>query len=294
MANTPLISIGIPFRDPGLLLIDAVKSVFAQTIDDWELILVNDGSKDESVELAARIMDRRVRFVNDGRCMGLVSRLNQIIDLSRGKYIARMDADDLMHPDRLRTQLFYMERQPNIQVSDTGAVVLNTNRQPVGTRGLGEKRSWNAVEMLKWGVVLHPSVMARRDWYRSHRYDQRYPRAEDRELFIRAFDPNMIIHISEPLYFYMFAGNIRKNAFLQGYRSERRVLLRYGPRLVGWPKTGMLWIRSLAKTIALPILLSLGCERYVTRNSYDPIDLGLLQESTNVLQKIRQQPVPGW
>lgn len=292
--NGPLVSIGMPFRNPGSLLVGAIRSVFAQTLEDWELILVNDGSRDGCAELAASIVDQRVRFFDDGKALGLVARLNQIIDLSRGQYIARMDADDLMHPRRLETQLAFMEERPDIQVTDTGAVVLGGNRRPIGIRGLQGTSAPSVVEALKWGVVLHPSVVARGEWYRANRYDQAFVRAEDRELFLRSFDPDVFAHIPFPLYFYFCAGNVRKGAFLHGYRSERRVLLRYGPRLVGWPLTGVLWMRSLAKALALPVLLALGKGEIVIRKAHQPIGATAMREALDVMAKIQEQSVPGW
>src|SRR5438309_10301144 len=89
------VSIGIPFLNARRFLADAVRSVFAQTCDDWELLLVDDGSTDGSLDVVRSIDDPRVRVISDGTNRGLCARLNQIASLARGKYLARMDADDL-------------------------------------------------------------------------------------------------------------------------------------------------------------------------------------------------------
>jgi len=70
-----------------------VKSVFAQTFENWELILINDGSDDGSEQLVKKIEDPRVRIIDDGKNLGLPARLNQIIAESAGELLARMDAD---------------------------------------------------------------------------------------------------------------------------------------------------------------------------------------------------------
>ena len=136
MRNRPAVTVGMPFRNPGPFLEYAVRSLFAQTFDDWELVLIDDGSTDESVKLAAGIDDARVRLIRDGRALGLVPRLNQVIDLSRGRYIARMDADDMIHPHRLSAQLEFLEKNTGTDVVDSGAVILDAERNPVGVRGL--------------------------------------------------------------------------------------------------------------------------------------------------------------
>ena len=80
-----LVSIGIPFYNSAEFLKDAIRSVFAQTYAEWELLLVDDGSNDGSLAIANSIDDPRVRVFSDGKHKGLISRLNQMIGLSRGK-----------------------------------------------------------------------------------------------------------------------------------------------------------------------------------------------------------------
>src|SRR5690606_12105870 len=86
----PVVTIGIPFFNPGPLIEDAVRSVFSQTFSDWELILLDDGSTDESLRRVQQIRDPRVKVYSDGRNKGLVTRLNEITQLASGKYLARM------------------------------------------------------------------------------------------------------------------------------------------------------------------------------------------------------------
>jgi glycosyltransferase involved in cell wall biosynthesis len=294
IAGRPLVTIGLPFRNPGVLIMEAVQSVFCQTFNDWELILLDDGSKDGSVDIVRRIADPRVRVVTDGKNLGLPTRLNQIIRLAQGEYIARMDADDLMHPKRLERQLSFFEQEERTDVVDTGAVILNQDRQPVGVRGLQSIEVPGPLDALRWGVVLHPSVMAKKSWYEKNQYNPAYPRAEDRELFLRTLKSSTFAHIPEPLLYYFFAGNVKLRAFLQSYKSERKVLFQYGPDLVGWPLTIVLWARSLAKSCAVPILTLLGQQDLVTRRAYEPIPPNVLQEAQKVLEQIRNQVVPGW
>jgi len=289
----PLVTIGIPFLNPGVLLKEAIQSVFCQTLTDWELILVNDGSNDESVAIAQTVRDPRVRLINDGKTLGLVARLNQLGTLARGEYMARMDADDIMHPFRLEKQIRFLQLNRDISVVDTGAFVINQAREPIGIKGSQDKRP-SMYEALKWGVILHPTVIARTSWYMQHPYDPAYPRAEDRELFVRVLDSVKIAHLPEPLLFYLFVGNVRLQAFFQSYSSERKVLLRYGPKLIGYSNTIKLWFRSHIKSAALPLLCSFNRQDFVTRLAYKPIDAEQAQKAREVLQYIRQTDVPGW
>src|SRR5687768_7329955 len=97
----PLVTIGLPFLNPGHRFEYALKSVFAQSFKDWELLLVDDGSTDQSLSIAERVNDPRVKYIHDGNNRGLPCRLNQITESASGRILIRMDADDLMHPTRV-------------------------------------------------------------------------------------------------------------------------------------------------------------------------------------------------
>ena len=289
----PLVTIGIPFYNPGPAFIDAVRSVFAQSYPNWELLLVDDGSTDGSVDLAKRIKDPRVRVFVDGKHQGLVARLNQITDLASGSYIARMDADDLMHPERIEKQVMFLEQHPEVDVVDTGAIILTRDGYPVGVRGL-ENRIPSAFEILKWGGFLHPSVMGRRKWFKENPYDPRYIRAEDRELWARTYGRTRFAHIPEALYMYRFVGNVRLKPYLESYRSERKIILRYGPAMIGISQSLYLYLRSLAKSVILMALSLFRMEQIITKRKYNYIPPQLLSESIKKLQHIQRQDVPGW
>lgn len=291
--RAPLVSIGIPFFNPGPFLVDAVRSVFAQTYSNWELILVDDGSQDGSLEIAQRINDPRVRVLSDGKNLGLVARLNQIAQEAKGEYLARMDADDLMHPERIARQVAFLQANPEVDLVDTGAIILHREGRLLGTRGLKPGLP-SPRELLTWGGFLHASILAKRDWFLRHPYDPTYRRAEDRELFARVFMRTRFAHIPEPLYFYRFAGNVRLKAYLESYRSERKVLIKYGPEVVGYPLTLYLYVRSLVKSAVLLGLTAVGKEQLAQRRAYKPLPEDLRQEVLKVLIKIQKQPVPGW
>ena len=94
--GTPLLTVGIPFHNNEKTLLDAIRSIFSQTFQDWELILVDDGSTDDSLKLALSVEDPRVRVLpSDDQNRLLAARLNEITQAARGEFIARMDADDL-------------------------------------------------------------------------------------------------------------------------------------------------------------------------------------------------------
>jgi len=169
--------------------------------------------------------------------LGLPARLNQIIAESAGELLARMDADDAMHPRRLEKQVEIFQHNPSIDVVDTCAYIIDKEDKVVGKKRCEHADANNFYRALKWGIVLHPSVMAKKDWYVKNPYRLDYPRAEDRELFVRTIQDTKFYHIAEPLLFYRFEGNVRLNSYLQSYSSKRKVLMEYGPKLIGRTRT---------------------------------------------------------
>src|SRR3954468_5751633 len=130
----PELSIGLPSFNAGRFFREAVQSILAQTFTDWELILIDDGSTDGSFSTLAGFNDSRIRIYSDGRHRGLAARLNQIASLARGKFIGRMDADDLSHPRRFQMQVEFLRRHDEIDGAGTTLLSFDRVYRVVGRR----------------------------------------------------------------------------------------------------------------------------------------------------------------
>ncbi|HFH8171719.1 TPA: glycosyltransferase family 2 protein, partial [Streptococcus agalactiae] len=109
---------------------ESVDSILNQTFTDFELLIINDGSTDSSMEILNSYSDSRIRIVTNEVNLRLIKTLNKGIDLATGEYIARMDCDDIADPKRLEIQLQYMEKHPDVAVCGTGVKVIGQNRKP--------------------------------------------------------------------------------------------------------------------------------------------------------------------
>ena len=123
----PLVSVVLPARNAEKRLKIAADSILNQTIDDLELIIVNDQSDDSTLEVAKSIAsaDHRVRVIDSGSPHGLVTALTQGTAMARGQFIARMDADDISFPDRLQKQVEFLDRNSEISACGTCVRVAN-------------------------------------------------------------------------------------------------------------------------------------------------------------------------
>lgn len=227
MCGRMAISIGIPVYNAEPYLADAIRSVFAQSYSDWELIIIDDGSTDQSLDIAMSIDDPRVRVISDGRNMRLPYRLNQIVRESRYEYVARMDADDLMSPFRLEKQFAILADNSHIDLVSTGVCSITNNNVPVGTRSYHHESSLTLADMIagRSGIV-HASVMAKKDWFLRNPYDETQRLTEDYELWLRAFlrDDFNVFVMRQPYYYYREDNNVTADKMLRAYESQRQVV----------------------------------------------------------------------
>jgi glycosyltransferase involved in cell wall biosynthesis len=199
----PLVTIGLPVWNAGRFLEATLRSIFAQTVTDWELVAVDDGSADDSLALLQRLKDPRVRVIADGKHLGLAARLNQIIGLAQGEFLARMDADDLMHPQRLEKQLARLRSDPRADVVGCGMVILDKEGHPVGARRLPESHEEITRDVVRQTSLAHATALARTEWWRKFRYDETAPLGvEDWRFWIEAASGSRFANLPELLYYY--------------------------------------------------------------------------------------------
>jgi glycosyltransferase involved in cell wall biosynthesis len=162
----------------------SLGSILGQTFRDIEVIVIDDGSADGTVAEIRKMADRRIHLVEFQSNRGVVAALNEGLDRAHGTFVARMDGDDISHPNRLARQLAFLGRHPSIGICGTAWSFF-------GARG-GSDRYRSGSAELKAGLLFgspfsHPTILARRDLLeRNHiRYDPAYEAAEDYELWAR-------------------------------------------------------------------------------------------------------------
>lgn len=227
-AALPPVTIGIPFFNAEKTLLDAVRSVFAQTHQAWELILLDDGSTDRSLDVARSIIDPRVCVYSDGRNRRLASRLNEIARLARFDYIARMDADDLMTRDRIERQLRHLSDRHDVDLVSAGVVSVSDESRATGVRCVPSGHVVSSKEVLagRSGIV-HAAVVARSDWFQRNPYDESLKVSQDTDLWIRACSKGDLKAevLALPLYYYREDGNVTYSKLREAYRTHRRAIL---------------------------------------------------------------------
>lgn len=198
----PSVSILMPVYKTGPYLREAMDSVLAQTFTDYELITLNDCSPDNAEEILDTYNDIRIVRYKGEKNVGLSNVLNVGIGMARGKYIARMDSDDISLPNRLQIQVDYLETHPEVDLVSVGM-------QLFGAREATWIREQNAekvkIEALFHSPVLHASSVWRKDSFEKHalRFRQEMVPSEDYDLWTRALLNGLkLVNLPEVLYKY--------------------------------------------------------------------------------------------
>lgn len=194
----------------GRLLDKAIASIVGQTYSSWELVVVDDGSTDSSLEVArswAR-RDPRVRVVEHHVNRGHAVALNHAFTVARGELLARMDADDVSLPRRLERQVVLLDTRPDVAVVGTGATFIDAEANELGTGHLFEEHEDIAANIYRTTPLIHPSVMMRRTFLESlGGYDVRLRRAEDSDLWLRGYRRFRYHNLPEALLQYRIGDN---------------------------------------------------------------------------------------
>ncbi|HIP35303.1 MAG TPA: glycosyltransferase [Crocinitomix sp.] len=172
----PKLSVILPVYNSEKYVYKAIESVLKQTFTNFELLVINDGSTDKSAQIIASFKDDRISIINNETNIGLTKTLNKGLDKARGKYIARMDADDICLPTRFEKQIEYLDNNPDIDVLGTAFEIFGNENQtvypPINSIEINLELYFN-------NIMCHPSIMLRKNSINDLKYDDKYLHNED-------------------------------------------------------------------------------------------------------------------
>ncbi len=201
--SAPSLTVFMPVYNAATHLEDAIASVLAQSFEDFELLVVDDGSTDESMEVVRGFRDKRIRIEAQANNRGLIETLNSGIRMARGSLLARMDADDLSHPERFAMQTDFLNAHPDIVGVSCAFDLIDERGRPLP----GEYGRVRPAEplALRWALhfgcfFTHSGAMLRTSVLNASRgFDSRYTHAEDYELWLRLVDEHRLANIPRVL-----------------------------------------------------------------------------------------------
>lgn len=223
------LTIGIPVYNGGHYILEAVQSVLNQSYLDFELIVTDDGSLDETMKVLRSLHDPRLTIVCDGMHKGLATRLNEQIAMARGEYFARMDADDVMLPQRIERQMAFVHQHPEADVVGSSAIIIDEDSKKIGYRNCcrwerGKHRNAEDLSYTEVTNFMHPTVLGKTAWFRKYYYNPACEGCEDLDLWARSKAESIFYSLSEPLLLYRDPQHLNLSTYLYRRRQERYVL----------------------------------------------------------------------
>jgi len=208
LSNNPIVSVIMPVYNGEKYLREAIQSILNQTFIDFEFIILNDGSTDKTEEIILAYDDPRIHYIKNETNLQLVETLNKGIKFAKGKYVARMDADDISLPTRLEEQVKFMEDNPDIGISGSAAIVFGENINTSIWKLLKNNEAIKS-ELLFSSTFAHPSVIMNKKMILKYNlfYDNNFLHAEDFELWTRMAKVTKMANISKPLLKYRVVEN---------------------------------------------------------------------------------------
>jgi glycosyltransferase involved in cell wall biosynthesis len=177
---------------------EAIESILNQTFSDFEFIIINDGSVDDSEKIIHTFKDKRIIYINNGNNLGLIESLNKGLGAAKGKYIARMDADDVALANRFELQVKAFEADPKAIVVGSDYFSLGKNK----TRHVKNKNNsdYQKAVLLFSSCFCHPTVMMKNIFKEKNiLYNKNYVHAEDYQLWTELSSLGNFLNVPEPL-----------------------------------------------------------------------------------------------
>lgn len=264
-----LVSVIMPVWNSAATLPVALRSIQSQSYERWECIVLDDGSTDRSVEIAAGFGDDRIRVVGDGDHRGLAARLNQGVRLARGEFVARMDADDVSYPHRFEAQVTALQNARDLDLTGSWVVVFRNDGDVFGKRTspMTHEELFTLIGAVQ---IPHPTFLGRTTWFRRFPYVASTSGFEDQFLLLQSWSKSRFHVLPEVLLGYREDDLTLKKQFR--YRGAYFKAHRDLASALGWPRTIVLLIAQAAKMVLDAIAVITGAQHALLRKRARPIE----------------------
>jgi glycosyltransferase involved in cell wall biosynthesis len=262
---------------------EAIDSILAQTFRDFEFIIVNDGSVDNTQKVLNSYKDPRIVRLNNERNIGLVRSLNRGLRVARGEFIARMDADDASHPRRFEKQIEYLEAHPDVGVLGTYMEQIDETGRPLAPFQPPLSHGMIAWKMLFGCAIAHATVMMRSSLLGEvGSYNPLFKHIEDTELWSRLIHVTRFANLPARLYVRRWHQNCicnlhaetqyRVGAAIRRQLFETILKKEVGQDLVEWFSQSLVFRQPLSRFPAKQVIILLAelCDAFMQDRSLDP------------------------
>ncbi len=219
----PRVSVIMPvYNENEEFLNEAVTSILNQTFKDFEFIIINDGSTNNTEEVILSYNDPRIIYVKNEQNLKIIKTLNKGLKLAKGEYIARMDSDDICAPQKLQRQVEFLDANPNFSLAGTHA---SSIPQKLHYALPSDSKTVKTMVRYCANCIIHPAIMMRKSVLDKNnlQYNENYPHAEDFKLWVELAKDNELTNIPEILFLHRLHKKSisAQNAALQQLISDK-------------------------------------------------------------------------
>ena len=209
MVDKTIISVIMSVYNGEKYIREAIESIIKQKFKDFEFIIVNDGSQDNSLEIIKSYNDKRIKIINNEKNIGLTKSLNKALKIASGKYIARQDADDISLASRFEEQVSYLDKHQKVALLGTSIYRIDNNGKMVGKNIATAKPTIN--DLFKINHFYHGSVMFKKEIVSQlGGYNEQMRYSQDYEFWLRIANSFEVRNLMQLLYKFRYHGdNIR-------------------------------------------------------------------------------------
>ncbi|MCC7551071.1 MAG: glycosyltransferase [Methanobacterium sp.] len=199
MSRNPRVSVLMAVYNGTPYLSESIESILHQEWEDFEFIIVNDASTDNSQKIIETYSDGRIQLINNQKNLGLTRSLNKALQYAEGEYVARQDADDVSIPSRLQKQVSFLDEHPQVALVGSSVFRIDKNGKIIGEVVNRTEPSFS--DMLDWNHFKHGSVMFNKSIICDLRgYNPLFRYAQDHDLWIRVSRDHPVMNLTETLY----------------------------------------------------------------------------------------------
>lgn len=225
--NTPLVSIIMPAYNAAPYIKAALNSLLQQTWSDWECIIINDGSTDNTSDVVEhyRRKDARFKLISLSSNSGRPTARQKGLDGCRGSLVAMLDADDIYMPNKLESQVTFLDQHPSIGMVSTRMFYFDNNyRSSPPAAWQDQYTIYPRIARYTSRIVPHAPTMFQRTLLKDFQFDPNMRRAEDSYLILHLSRQSASAILNQELYGYRKHCNLSRQIMLEGFEGEKHLI----------------------------------------------------------------------